>query len=39
MSYLENQNSYVSARGSTLAALVTLYQALGGGPGEITEQQ
>lgn len=39
MSYLENQNSYVSARGSTLAALVTLYQALGGGPGGMTEQQ
>ena len=39
MSYLENQNSYVAARGSTLASLVTLYQALGGGPGGMTEQQ
>ncbi|MDE6683452.1 MAG: TolC family protein, partial [Muribaculaceae bacterium] len=30
-SYLENQNSLVSARGDALAQLVNLYQALGGG--------
>ncbi|MDE5808516.1 MAG: efflux transporter outer membrane subunit [Muribaculaceae bacterium] len=30
-SYLENQNSLVSARGDALSQLVNLYQALGGG--------
>lgn len=30
-SFLENQNSLVSARGDALAQLVSLYQALGGG--------
>ena len=30
-SYLENQNSLVSARGDALSQLVSLYQALGGG--------
>ena len=32
MSYLENQSSAVAARGTALAAVVALYEALGGSP-------
>lgn len=32
MSYLENQSSAVAARGNALAAVVALYEALGGSP-------